>query len=142
MRRLTGSLKGNLTMALDMLFEQNEWAFFAARAAVLAMAMLAFALAFSSWRRSGRRDMQGVMDETRALQALTERLVAQVSAMETLLADRRELVAAAAGPSTRGYDLALQMARSGVAVDEIANVSGVTRHEAQLLARLHAPARN
>jgi hypothetical protein len=129
-------------MALDLLFEQNEWTFFAARAAILAIAMLAFAFAFSSWRRAGRRDMQGVMEETRALQALTERLVAQVSAMEARLEDRRELVAAAAGPASRGYDLALQMARSGVAADEIANVSGVTRHEAQLLSRLHAPNRN
>lgn len=130
-------------MALDLLYEQNEWIFFAARAAVLAIAMLAFALAFGSWRRAGRRDMQGVIEETRALQALTQRLVAQIAAMETRLEDRRELVAAAAaGPSQRGYDLALQMARNGVAVEEIANVSGVTRHEAQLLAHLHAPVRN
>jgi hypothetical protein len=129
-------------MALDLLFEQNEWTFFVARAAILAVAMLAFAFAFNSWRRAGRRDMQGVMEETRALQALTERLVAQISAMEARLEDRRELVAAAAGPASRGYDLALQMARSGVAADEIANVSGVTRHEAQLLSRLHAPNRN
>ncbi len=129
-------------MALEMLYEQNEWIFFAARAALLAIAMLAFAWAFGSWRRAGRRDMHGVMEETRALQALTQRLVAQITAMEARLEDRRELVAAAAGPSQRGYDLALQMARNGVAVEEIANVSGVTRHEAQLLAHLHAPGRN
>ena len=128
-------------MDLNMLFEQNEWVFYTARAAMLVVAMLVFAVAFSSWRRAGTRDMQRMFEETRALQGLAQQLSAQLAALEARIEDGRELAAAAAGPSARGYDLALQMARNGAGPEEIVNASGVTRHEAQLLAQLHNPAR-
>jgi hypothetical protein len=124
---------------MNMLFEQNEWVFYAARATLLVAALLGFTLAFGSWRRAGSRDMQRVCEETRALSALTQRLTSQVAALEARIEDRRELVAAAAGPAARGYDLALQLARNGARPDEIVNASGVTRHEARLLAQLHHP---
>lgn len=127
---------------MNMLFEQNEFVFFAARAAVLGIALLCFALAFGSWRRSGNRDMQRVFDQNRTLTELTQRLATQVAALEIRIEDRRELAVAAAGPATRGYDLALQMARNGAPAQEIVNASGVTRHEAQLLAQLHNPSRH
>ena len=123
-----------------MLYDQNEWILFAARAALLAVTLLCFALAFNSWRRSGRRDLQSVIAETRALSELTQRLTAQVAAMEASIEDRRELAAASAGQAQRGYDLAMQLARNGLAPQEIAKASGVARNEAQLLARLHGPA--
>lgn len=121
--------------------EQDQLIFFAARMALLAVTLLCFALAFSSWRKTGRRDMQSVMAETRALSELTQQLAGQVAAMQARFEDRRELAAAAAGPAQRGYDLALQMARNGVAPEEIVNATGVARNEAQLLARLHGPGR-
>lgn len=124
---------------MNMLFEQNQWLFFAGRGALLAVALMCFAWAFSSWRRSGNRDMQRMFDETRTLQDLTARLMAQVSALEARIEDGRELAVAAAGPAARGYDLALQLARNGAQPEEIVNASGVTRHEAQLLAQLHNP---
>ena len=127
---------------MNTLIEQNEWVFYAARALLLAAALLCFAVAFGSWRRAGRRDMQQVVDETRVLGELTERLTAQVAALEARIGDGRELAAATAGPASRGYDLALQLARNGAPPDEIVNASGVTRHEAQLLAQLHNPARH
>jgi hypothetical protein len=124
---------------MNMLFEQNEWLFFAGRAAMLAVALLCFAVAFGSWRRAGRRDMQRMFDETRTLSELTLRLATQLGALEARIDDRRELNAAAAGPSGRGYELALQLARNGAQPEDIVNASGVTRHEAQLLSRLHNP---
>lgn len=127
---------------MNMLFEQNQWLFFAGRAALLAVALLGFAWAFSSWRRAGSRDMQRMFEETRTLQDLTARLMAQVSALESRIEDGRELAVAAAGPAARGYDLALQLARNGAQPEEIVNASGVTRHEAQLLAQLHNPSRH
>lgn len=126
---------------MNMLFEQNEFVFFAARAAMLALAMLCFAWAFGSWRRSGRRDMQRMADETQALTALTQQLAQQIEQLQQRVDDRRELAVAAAGPASRGYDLALQLARNGARPDDIVNASGVTRHEAQLIAHLHNPAR-
>jgi hypothetical protein len=125
-----------------MLYLQDEWILFAARAGLSAMTLLCFALAFASWRRSGRRDMQSVMAETRTLSELTQRLTAQLAAMEARMEDRSQLVAVSAGSAQRGYDLAMQMARNGAAVEQIAATSGVARNEAQLLASLHGPARN
>jgi hypothetical protein len=127
---------------MNMLFEQNEWVFFAARAAMLAIALLCFALAFGSWRRSGRRDMERMFEETRTLQQLTQRLAEQVATLEARIEDSRELAAAAAGPAASGYDFALQLAKRGATPEEIVKASGVTRHEAQLLAHLHNPARH
>ena len=124
-----------------MFYQPDEWILFAARAALMAVTLLCFALAFASWRRSGRRDLQSVMAETRALSELTQRLTTQMSAMEARLEDRRQLVAAA-GPAQRGYDLALQMARNGAGAEQIAATSGLARNEAQLLERLHGPVRD
>src|SRR5690606_28540323 len=126
----------------SMLFQQNEWVFFAARAVMLAVALLCFALAFGSWRRAGRRDMQRMVEQTRSLQDLVSHLAEQVTTLQARIEDGRELAVAAAGPATRGYDLALQLARNGARPEEIVNASGVTRHEAQLLAQLHNPQRH
>lgn len=129
-------------MDLNTLFADNQWIFFAGRAAMLAVALLAFAFAFGRWRRAGARDLDRIRAETHELTALTQRLVQQIAQMEIRLEDRQLLAAASAAPAAqRGYDLALQMARSGASPEEIASASGVTRHEAQLLVRLHNPAR-
>jgi hypothetical protein len=126
---------------LNSLFAQNEWIFFAARAAMLAVALLCFALALGSWRRAGHRDMQKLFAETQALSDMARSLAAHVRALEARLDDQREL-AAAADPGNRGYELALQMARNGMQAEDIVKASGVTRHEALLLAQLHNPARH
>lgn len=125
-----------------MPFELNETMLLAARTLLLGVTLLCFALAFSSWRKSSQRDVQQVLAETRALSEWTERLATQVMALQARVEDQRELAAAASGPAQRGYDLALQMARNGVAAQDIVNASGLARHEAQLLARLHGPARS
>lgn len=124
----------------------QEWLFFAGRAALLAVAMLAFAVALLSWRRAGSRDMQRVLGEldesrqqARSLTELTQQLGAQLAALESRLDDRLTLAAAGGGLQQRGYDLALQMARNGSPAEEIVSASGVTRHEALLLTRLHNP---
>jgi type II secretory pathway pseudopilin PulG len=127
---------------MNMLFEQNEWIFFAVRAAMLAIALLCFAAAFASWRRSGSRDMQRMFEEARSLRELTQQLAQQVAALQARIEDSQELAAAAAAPALRGYDFALQLAQRGASPEEIVKASGVTRHEAQLLAQLHNPARH
>jgi hypothetical protein len=128
------------TMDLNTLFAQNDWIFFAARAGMLAVALLCFALALGSWRRAGARDMQKLFAETQALTELSRSLAAHLRALEARLDDQREL-AAAADPGNRGYELALKMARNGMQAEDIVKASGVTRHEAQLLAQLHNPPR-
>ena len=44
---------------------------------------------------------------------------------------------ASPSPPTRGYDMAIRMARSGASVDEIATSCGMPRAEARLLRSLH-----
>ena len=47
------------------------------------------------------------------------------------------LAPAGAVSSQRGYDLAARLAKNGAAVDELVASCGITRHEAELLTRLH-----
>jgi outer membrane murein-binding lipoprotein Lpp len=124
-----------------MLYAQDEWILLAARTGLLAVTLLCFALAFSSWRRAGRREMQQVLAQMQALAGNTQQLAAQVAALEKRLEDRRELAAVSADGASRGYDLALQMARSGAPLQDIVNAAGVAKNEAQLLVRLHGSGR-
>jgi hypothetical protein len=133
-------------MDISSLFIHNEMAFYGLRAIVLAVALCLFAVALGSWRRSGRRDMQRLFDEldqsrneARELSGMTEQLSGQIRALQARFEDRQQLVAASASGAQRGYDLALQMARNGAAPEDIVSASGVTRHEAALLTRLHNP---
>lgn len=136
-------------MDLNTLFQHNELTFYLARAATLAIALLAFAVAFGRWRRSGRQEMQRLFTEldqsrgeTRALSELARHLAAQIEVLHSRIEDRQQLAVATASGAQRGYDLALQMARNGMTPDDIVSASGVTRHEASLLARLHNPSRS
>lgn len=136
-------------MDIASLFQFNEWEFFIARAGLLAIALLLFAVALGRWRRAGRRDMQELFaqlqesrGETHTLTELAQQLAAQVAALHNRIEDRQQLQMAAAGGSQRGYELALKLARHGADPDDIVSATGVTRHEAQLLTRLHNPARN
>jgi Protein of unknown function (DUF2802) len=129
-----------------MTFESNEMLFFVGRAAILAIAFLTFALVFGRWRRAGERDMRLLLNDVELLRnenrGLVELVGSVTSSLATLtekLETRAQLSAATAGNAPRGYELALRLARSGAAVEEIAETSGVTRPEAQLLARLHGP---
>jgi outer membrane murein-binding lipoprotein Lpp len=124
-----------------MLYAQDEWILLAARIALLAVTLLCFALAFGSWRKAGRREMQQVLEQMQALAGSTQTLSAQVAALEKRLDDRRELAAVSVDGASRGYDLALQMARSGAALQDIVNAAGVAKNEAQLLVRLHGSGR-
>jgi hypothetical protein len=134
-------------MDINALFEQNLFAFYGARAVILALGLLGLAVAIGSWRRATRKDMQRLFleldetrGETRAFSDLAQQLTMQIRALQARYEDRQQLVAASAAPSYGGYDLALQMARNGAAAEAIVSASGVTRHEAALLTRLHNPA--
>ena len=134
---------------MHLVLEPNELLYFAGRAAILVVALLAFAVAFASWRRVVTREFRSLheaLDLARSemlAAAVTsethlERLAERLGGLENRLDTRSQLTAAAAS-SPRGYELALRLARNGSNVEEIAESSGVTRHEAQLMVRLHGP---
>jgi hypothetical protein len=138
---------------MDLVLEPNDILFFAGRSAILLVALLAFSIAFSSWRRATVRgterlqaDLATALDllkgfaATQAAQA--DGLAVRLESLERRIDARAQLNAAAAAGSPRGYELALRLARNGATQDEIAESSGVTRQEAQLLVRLHGPKRS
>jgi hypothetical protein len=114
------------------------------RAALLLGAFWIFALAFSRWRRADERQMQqlaGQLQRTFAEVRSLHETIAVMSARLDSLSERAEsdarLAPAAAVSSQRGYDLAARLAKNGAAVEELVASCGVTRHEAELLSRLH-----
>jgi hypothetical protein len=114
------------------------------RAALLLGAFWIFALAFSRWRRADERQMQHLATQLQRTFAEVRSLhetIAVMSARLDSLSERAEsdarLVPAGTGSSSRGYDLAARLAKNGAAVDELVASCGLTRHEAELLSRLH-----
>ncbi len=120
----------------------------AGRAVLLIGAFWVFALAFTRWRRADERDSQALRDqlqrafhEMRSLHETVSVMNARIEAMsERAESDSRrpQLPAVVATGQARGYDLALRMAKNGSAAEDLVANCGITRHEAELLTRLHA----
>lgn len=118
----------------------------AGRALLLLGAFWVFALAFIRWRRSDEmqsRDLHAQIERTFAeVRSLHETISVMNARLETL-SERAELDArmgpVTTGGTQRGYDIATRMARNGADLGEIVANCGITRHEAQLLLRLHGP---
>lgn len=114
------------------------------RAALLLGAFWIFALAFSRWRRADERQMQHLCGELQRsfaeMRSLHETLAVMSARLESL-SERAEsdsrLAPASVGSSQRGYDLAARLAKNGAGVEELVASCGITRHEAELLTRLH-----
>jgi hypothetical protein len=116
----------------------------ALRAIMLIGAFWIFALAFARWRRADERATQELHDQMQRAFAEVRSLhetIAVMSARLEAMSERSEAGArlAPAGPvsSQRGYDLAMRLAKNGTSVDELMGTCGLTRHEAELLTRLH-----
>lgn len=118
------------------------------RGAMLIGAFWVFALAFTRWRRADERDslllqakFEQAFAELRSLHETVAVMNARIEAMsERVETDSRRAppVAVVAGGAQRGYDLAMRMAKNGASVEELVSNCGITRHEAELLSRLHA----
>src|SRR5690606_30006781 len=116
----------------------------AARAVLLIGAFWVFALAFIRWRRADERSTEQLHAQLERAFSEVRRLhetVAVMSARIEALSERAEVGArlAPAGPisAQRGYDLAQRLARNGSDIDDLIESCGLTRHEAELLTRLH-----
>lgn len=120
----------------------------AVRALVLVGALCIFALAFIRWRRNDEMNNQRLHEHLQRafaeLRSMHE-TVAVMSARLDGMSERAEVGArlAPAGNATpqRGYDMATRLAKNGADVDELVSNCGITRHEAELLVRLHGATR-
>ena len=116
----------------------------AGRALLLMGAFWIFALAFIRWRRADDlafRAMHAQNERTFAEVRSLHESISVMNARIEALAERSELdsrlAPVATGGSQRGYDIATRLARNGADVGEIVSNCGITRHEAELLLRLH-----
>jgi hypothetical protein len=124
-----------------------ETVLIAGRAVLLVGAFWVFALAFTRWRRADERDSHALRDqleraftEMRSLHETVTVMSARIEAIsERAETDsRRPQMPVVANAQARGYDLALRMAKNGSAAEDLVANCGITRHEAELLTRLHA----
>lgn len=131
------------------------------RSLILLAALVAFTLGFRRWRRDGAESAAQLLArqaesgeaianllkaQTRQaaqllarLDSLEQRFEARIDQLQQRVDSRLQTAGAAVAPAPRGYELALRLARAGTSEQEIADASGVTRQEAQLLVRLHGP---
>lgn len=116
----------------------------AARAMLLIGAFWVFALAFIRWRRADERSnerLHAQLDRAFAEVRSLHETIAVMNARLEALSERADVGArlAPAGPisAQRGYDLAQRLAKNGSDIDELIESCGLTRHEAELLTRLH-----
>jgi hypothetical protein len=111
------------------------------RAVLLFGAFWVFALAFIRWRRADERataalhaKLDRAFSELRSLHETVSVMSARLDGMS----ERSEMEShRAPASSQRGYDVATRLARNGASVEELIANCGITRHEAELLARLH-----
>jgi hypothetical protein len=118
------------------------------RGAMLIGAFWVFALAFTRWRRADERDslvLQAKFDQAFAELRSLHETVAVMNARIEAMSERAETdsrrappVSVLTGGAQRGYDLAMRMAKNGATVEDLVSNCGITRHEAELLSRLHA----
>jgi Protein of unknown function (DUF2802) len=116
-----------------------------ARSALLIGAFWIFALAFVRWRRADARHAQQVQSqlerafvELRNLHETVRVMSARLDALCERAESETRLAPAGTVSAQRGYDLAARLAKNGAAIEELVASCGITRHEAELLTRLHA----
>ena len=117
------------------------------RAAFLVFAFVLAAVTFSSWRRAaGRQTERSVSHEAEVLKRL-DGLDARLVAARNLIAQLTEAVERApradgsGGRAAPGYPIAIRMARSGAAAQELVAACGISQSEAELVCRLHSSPR-
>lgn len=117
----------------------------AARGVMLIGAFCVFALAFIRWRRQDERDaehlrqqMERAFGELRSLHETVSVMSARIETLSELAEQGSKMAPVGPVGAQRGYELASRLARNGAGVEELVSTCGITRHEAELLVRLHA----
>jgi hypothetical protein len=121
-----------------------EW-LVAAAVAVLSGAVAAILLAmyFGARRRSERatsllhRELGQLQAETRSQGAALMALASRLDRISAQLETASRQAPAVARHSEAGYELAIRLARSGAAMEELVIACGMSRKEAELVTRMH-----
>lgn len=120
----------------------------AARALLLIGALCVFALAFIRWRRNDeasarmlQQQLERAFGEIRSLHETVIVMSARLEGMSERTDVGSRLAPASQASTQRGYDVATRLAKNGADIDELTANCGITRHEAELLVRLHGAKR-
>lgn len=114
------------------------------RGLLLIGAVCVFALAFIRWRRNDEQNtlrlqqqFERAFAELRSLHETVTVMSARIEALSERAEMSTRLAPASVAAPQRGYDMATRLAKNGAEVDELVANCGITRHEAELLVRLH-----
>lgn len=114
------------------------------RSVALLGALLVLAVAFRHWRRSAERDAQRMFEQLDLIRGeillLSDRMD-RIESNPTHVIERPapEVRAPAVvnNSAPRGYEVAARLARGGATCEELMSSCGLSRHEAELMLRLH-----
>lgn len=113
----------------------------AGRAMLLIGAFWIFALAFIRWRRADERNNDRLHAQLERafgeLRSLHETISVMSARLDSMSKESEIDARLAPASSQRGYDVATRLARNGAGIEELIANCGITRHEAELLVRLH-----
>lgn len=113
---------------------------FAGRAAFLVFSFVVAAITFTRWRRAAERDAAHTSQQMAAVLERLDRLEGAAARSEPRLAaigEQIEMRLAAPAGSAQTYPIAIRLARAGAEPEELISSCGLTRREAELVARLH-----
>jgi hypothetical protein len=117
------------------------------RAVFLVFCFAITAIAFTRWRRSAQDASDRFMERTALLLERLSGLEQQIAATNARLDQLQEGLASnlnrptATSTPAANYQIAIRLARSGSRGEELIESCGLTRQEADLVLRLHAPRR-
>lgn len=114
-------------------------------AVALLLALLTIAWGLHRQRHSAERDTQRVFEQLDLVRAEMMLLSERVQGLETTTPKAHErpapqeirTPAVTNAPAPRGYEVAARLARGGATCEELISACGLSRHEAELLMRLH-----
>lgn len=122
-----------------------EFVLIVGRAIALIGALLIFTLAFRHWRRSAERDAQRLFEQMDLIRGelllLSDRMEAiEKNAPQTVerpVQPESRIPPMGGSHAPRGYEVAARLARGGATCEELISSCGLSRHEAELMLRLH-----
>jgi hypothetical protein len=120
------------------------------RTLMIVAALGAMGWGFMHWRISQRRDTQRLFEQLDLMRgelivmsdqvvALQSRPAVEVRHHPAPAPEPRQIMASPP-PAARGYEVAARLARSGASCEELMSSCGLSRHESELLLRLHSRA--
>ncbi len=115
----------------------------AGRATFLVFSFVIATITFTRWRRAAERDTAHTSQQMAAVLERLDRLEAIGARSEPRLAalgEQIEMRLTAPAGSAQSYPIAIRLARAGAEPEELISSCGLTRREAELVARLHGRA--